>query len=136
VANLIASLGTSAGSRVYMLKLPQKPTLPAVRVQGLGGPRGQHLRGPDGIYKTRVQVDNYVAETGDAYAAVRGLADDVKGDGLGANASGVWGYVGTFGSPSIAVQNVELLHDGLPEYEAGELRLLRIRQDYMVHWKD
>jgi hypothetical protein len=137
VRDRIVDIATAAGSRVYMLKLPQKPTLPAVRVQRIGGLQDQHLRGPDGINRTRVQVDSYAAETADAYATVEALAADIRGDGLGASASGLWGFLGwSNASPSIQIVNVELDHDGTPDYEAGELRLLRIRQDYIVHWKD
>lgn len=131
----IVALNTSASSRVYPLKLPQKPTLPAVRVQRIGGVREQHLRGPQGQTITRVQVDSFVADTGDAYAAVTDLAEEVKGDGLGDQASGLWGYKGSMGSPAIQIDNVEIVHDGTPEYEAEELRLVRIRQDYLVHWR-
>ena len=135
VAERIAGLGTDAGSRVHMLKLPQRPTLPAVRVQAIGGVEDQHLRGPQGVNVTRVQVDSFAAETGDAYYTVRAMADAIMGEGEGDSASGVWGFIGwSVGSPAIRIANVELVHDGTPTYEADELRLIRIRQDYLVHW--
>lgn len=137
VQERIVALGTSAGSRVYMLKLRQKTQLPAVRVQRIGGRQGQHLRGPENVNVTRVQVDSFVTEdSASPYVAVQSLADAIKGDGLGPSASGVWGFIGEVGSPAIRIHNVELDHDGTPDYEGDELRLLRIRQDYLVHWSE
>jgi hypothetical protein len=70
------------------------------------------------------------------YTVVKALAEDVKGDGLGPSASGLWGFKGEVGSPpEMRIENVELIHDGTPDYEDEELNLLRIRQDYLVHWK-
>jgi hypothetical protein len=134
VLERIVAIGTAAGARVYMLKLPQKPTLPAVRVQRIGGFRGEHLRGPQNLHVTRVQVDSFAADVGDAYATVEGLADEIRGDGLGPSASGLAGWIGEMGSPGIRVLNVVVDHDGTPDYEGNELRLARIRQDYLVHW--
>lgn len=132
----IEDIATPAGSRVWQLKLPQEPVLPAVRVQLVAGVHRQHLRGPDGLTFTRVQVDSFAAESGaDPYDSVRDLADAIKGDGLGANASGLWGFTGEMGSPAIRVANVELVSDGPVDYEGEELKLLRIRQDYRVHWR-
>src|SRR5688572_22754983 len=99
-----------------MLKLPQKPTLPAVRVQRIGTVRDQHLRGPDGHQVTRVQVDAYAADVADAYDTVEGLAAAIRGNGLGNVASGVWGWTGELGSPSFRIMNIALEHDGTPEY--------------------
>jgi hypothetical protein len=132
----IVDINTAAGERVYMLMLPQRPTLPAVRVQLVGGFRGQHLRGPLNRYVTRVQVDSYAAASSgaDAYADVQSLASAIRGDGLGPSASGLAGWIGEMGSPGIRVMNVEIDHDGTPDFEGGELRLVRIRQDYLVHW--
>lgn len=135
VADRIVDINTAAGARVYQLKLPQDPTLPAVRVQRIGNVREQHLRGPQGTVVTRVQVDSFVAEASGAYGSVTDLADAIKGDGLGDVASGLFGFKGTHGSPAILIENVEIVHDGTPDYEGEELRLLRIRQDYLVHWR-
>lgn len=139
VVERIVGLSTSAGARVYALKLPQRPTLRAVRVQRIGGPREQHLRGPEYPTKTRIQVDSYSAEgfEADPYEGALILAAEIRGDGLGDSATGLWGWTGqNSGSPTtIAVSQVELLHDGTPEYEAGEFRLVRVRQDFMVHWR-
>lgn len=123
------------GTRVYMLVLPQHPTLPAVRVQRIDGLRGQHLRGPDGVTRTRVQVDAYADAGGaDGYGSVTALAAAILGNGLGSSASGLWGWIGTIGSPGLRVLNVEVEDDGGVEYEGDELGLVRYRQDFMLHW--
>lgn len=139
-ARLLAVMPVTAivDDRVFMLKLPQGENRAALRVQAIPGLRDQHLRGPVGMERTRVQVDSYVCEAPsvDAYAQARTLAAAVRGDGLGASASGLWGWIGELGSPPTRIHNVELLVDGSPEYEADELERVRIRQDYMVHWSE
>lgn len=132
----LASLTALVGTRVYQMKLPQSPALPAVRVQRISGVGRQHLRGPDGLFRSRVQIDAYAQETGDWYTSVTAVAAAVRGNGAGTLATGVWGWMGELGGspPAILVRNIELMHDGLPALEAGELRLARVRQDYMVHW--
>jgi hypothetical protein len=133
VAERIADLSTVAGNRVYMLKLPQKPTLPAVRVQLIDDVTEQHLRGPQPT-TTRVQVDAFAADGVNAYATLRQLSDEIHGDGLGPMASGVFGFKGDYGSPAIRIQNVRLAFRGQPVFEGEEVNLLRIRQDYFVDW--
>lgn len=137
----IGAVTAIVADRVFMLKLPQAENRPSLRVQRIPGTRGQHLRGPDGTYRTRMQVDSYVAEAPgiDAYASITALADAVLGDGLGDNASGLFGWRGVLGgSPDmIRIHNIEVLNgDTAPFYEPGELRQLRIEQDYMVHWSE
>ena len=41
-----AGVNAFVASRVYQLKLPQQPTLPAIRVQLISEPSVYHLRGP------------------------------------------------------------------------------------------
>lgn len=134
----IGPLASLVSSRIYMVKLPQAPTLPAVRVQRISSMRDQHMRGPAFPAQARVQVDAYVTETpgADPYADVSAVANAIRGDGLGDSASGLWGWIGDLGSPALHIHAVELLADTDPSVEAGELRAWRIRQDYMVHWSD
>jgi len=46
------------GPRVYQLKLPQQPTLPAIRVQLVAEPAAYHLRGVIDVWDALVQVDD------------------------------------------------------------------------------
>lgn len=143
IADWIADLNTSAGARVYMLKLPQKlGTWPAVRVQGISSPRPQHLRGPNYPVKTRVQVDGFAPEASgtDPFATVSDLMEEIRGDGLGPDASGLFGWIGELGGspPAFRILNVDL-DAGKPKYESGQqneldLRLVRIMDEYTIHW--
>jgi len=80
-----------------------------------------------------------VMEVRQVIPALRGtqaLAAAVIGDGLGDSASGLFGWVGQLGgSPStISVRNVELLHAGDLEHFPDEMRLDRVRTDFLFHW--
>lgn len=128
----IAGVTAIVGERVYVDKLPQGGTFPAVLVQLVSEPTDYHLRG--GLRdRARVQVDAYASEaTGvDAYAQVMSLADAIHGDDAG---SGLSGWVGEIGSPALRITGI-LRVDRSRGYEPDELRLLRQRQDYMVHFR-
>lgn len=132
----MGALTALVASRIYQLKLPQQPTLPAVRVQMVGEIDELHLRGPDRVLRTRVQVDAYAHELagGDPYATATEVADAVHGDGLGPNATGLNGWIGDVGgSPDLRVLVVKRV-GRLAMYEADELRLVRVRQDYRIDW--
>ncbi len=134
----IPALTALVGARVYQMILPQDGVLPAVRVQRISGMQEQQLRGPDGLIKSRVQVDAYAAPGSSAswYSAVTAIADAWHGDGLGADATGLFGWIGWAGGspPVIQVKNVLLKHGGAPEYEYGERPMVRLRYDYEVHY--
>jgi hypothetical protein len=117
-------------ARVYMLKLPQGVTLPAVRVQIIDEIDETHLRGAGGMAAARVQVDAYVAEAGgDPYGTSLALANAIAGDGGG---SGLSGWTGAIAGVFVAAI-FRLDRDA--SYEAAELRLLRMRQDFRVWWR-
>lgn len=124
-----SAVAALVGARVYQLKLPQKPTLPAVRVQLIDEPLFYHLRGGSRLIRSRVQTDCYVnGEPSTAYAAVTALADAVD-----AALSACVFKAG--GSPAeISVEGVFRQSRG-PGYEADELRLARVMQDYIVWWR-
>lgn len=133
----IAAVTALVSTRVYMLKVRQGSAMPAIRVQRISGVNDYHQRGEIGLKRSRVQVDVYAGEAsgGDPYASALNLAALVHGDGNGVNASGLSGWIGTTsGSPSIRILGVFLV-DQAVGYEADEIREVRVRQDYMVHWK-
>lgn len=125
-------------SRMYALNPPQQPTTPYLRVQRISSPIDQHLRGPQYPAAWRFQVDACASESdgGDPLGTVEALSAAVIGDGLGDSASGLFGWVGTLGgSPTtISVRNVELLHAGDREYFPDEMRMVRVRTDFLFHW--
>lgn len=132
----LAAVVSLAGSRVYLDKLPQSPTFPAVRVQLIDGLAGYHLRGPDGVSKARVQVDAYAHEDSgaDPYAAVMALTDAINGDGFGTAATGLSGWKGEVGSPPFIVLGC-FRTNRLRRYDPDELRLLTMSQDFMVWYR-
>lgn len=117
------------GSRIYLDKLPQNCTMPAVRVQLVDEPTDYHLRGGQRDH-ARVQVDAYAREVsgGDTYATAMALANAIHGDDAG---SGLSGWAGEVGSPAMTITGI-LRIDRTRDYDPEELRTLRQRQDYWV----
>lgn len=130
----LAAVITLAGTRVYLDKLPQSPTYPAIRVQLIDDPASFHLRGPDGLSRARVQVDHYVDEAAsgsDPYAAVEALEAATRGDGKGTEATGLSGWIGSVGSPPFVVRGC-FRTNRLRRYDPDELRVLTMSTDYIV----
>lgn len=128
----ISAVTALVGTRVYVEKLPQAGTYPAVLVQLVHEPTEYHLRG--GLrFRARIQVDAYAAEAAgvDAYEQVTNLAEAIHGDDAG---SGLSGWTGTIGSPGFHVTGV-LRIERDRGYEPDELRLLRQRQDYWTFYR-
>lgn len=120
-------------SRIYLDKVPQRGTYPLVLVQLVVEGTDYHLRGGQ-RRQARVQVDAYVEDVGDGndpLAAVLTLAEAIHGDDAG---SGLSGWIGQFGSPPFKVTGMFRV-DRSRGYEPDELRLLRQRQDYQVHYQ-
>lgn len=134
VRERIVELNTLAGSRVYMLKLPQDPTLPAVRVQLISDPTEYHLRGGITAGVARVQVDTYATESadGDPYDEANDVAAQIHGDDAGSGLSGAQWDSAT--SPMFEVTGAFRL-DRAVDYDPNERRLVRVRQDYQVHYR-
>lgn len=122
---LAADAGVSGfvATRVWQLKLPQNPALPAVLVQLISEPQDTHLRGTLAQTVSRVQVDCYGRDTGtDPYEAVSNVAAAV-------NAALV-------GQPPFTVDDryVQMVRriSRRALYEGDELRLVRVTQDFEV----
>lgn len=131
----LSAVTALVGQRVFMLKLRQGETMPAVRVQLVDEDEDQHLRGGAGIFKSRIQVDVYAAEVtgGDPYAAATEIAAAIHGDTAGSGLSGWRGLSG--GSPPEIEVCAVVRKLRLMDYEAAERREVRCQQDYMVGWK-
>lgn len=120
-----ADVAAVVSTRVYQLLLPQSPTYPAVRVLLVDEPGTPHLRGQDELTRARVQVDVFVAATGtDPYADAADLADAIN--------DALTGPPFMAGSP--VARQVTGVHrqNRLVLYEAEELRLVRVSQDFIV----
>lgn len=126
VTKLKATAGVTAlvSSRVWLLRLPQTPTLPAIRVQLITEQNPKHLRGPIGTKPSRVQVDCYAEETSgaDPYASVGTIADAVEA------AIGLAPF--TVGG-ALRVQTAERV-DRRAMYESEELRMVRMLLDLRI----
>lgn len=139
IADRVAELPTVValvGSRVYLDKLPHSPTYPAVRVQLVDDvePR-YHTRGRNRPITARVQVDAFAHEASgvDPYAQVTALAEAIDGDGEGPAASGLSGWKGRVGSPSVTIHSC-FRTSRLRRYDPDELNLLIQTQDYLVSY--
>lgn len=126
----------ASAARMNMLKLPQQTPLPAAVVQLVDDPKDYHLRGGSGFGRARVQVDVYAGESSgaDPYADAETLADAIHGDEAGSGLSGFRGVVG--GSPNGLMLTGVFRVDKQATYEPDDLRLVRIRQDYFVHYRN
>lgn len=131
----LVPLAALVSARIYLHKFPQSPTWPAVRVLLVDEIRRPHLRGGSKLGRTRVQVDAYAQEASgaDPYAQATAVAAAAHGDEAG---SGLQGWVGDLGAPP-AIRITGLMRaDRAAGYDPDELRLVRIRQDYLVHFTD
>lgn len=112
-----------AASRVYQLKLPQQPTLPAIRVQLISEPAIYHLRGFTNLLQAVVQIDAFANEFDvlrpDPYDTVQQLSVAIDRCLSGSR----------FHDPPITVAGSVRL-GRQPLYDADELRLARIMHEY------
>ena len=117
-------------TRVYLIRIPQSPTLPCVRVQQISAiDEGAHERGAGGVGWARVQVDA-IATGSTAYTTARQLTDAIHGDGRGPDATGLLGWRGVIGP--LTITGIFSILDGVAEFEPDELQQIRIRRDYQV----
>jgi hypothetical protein len=120
--------------RVYALILPQKGVLPAIRVQLITRDDPPHLRGTTGFISSRVQIDYFVDRTpgGDPLATAKALAAAAHGVPGGPD----WGLAGWKGV--IGGTRVDHIHlvDGARDFQGAELEELRVRHDYLVHYRE
>lgn len=132
----ISALAARVATRVYLEKLPQRPTYPAVVVQLIDDSSRYHLRGEVDGARARVQVDSYAAETAgvNAYESATDVAALVHGDGRGVSSTGLSGWKGARGNPAFEVLAC-LRVDRRKRYESDELRTICISQDYMVTYR-
>jgi hypothetical protein len=131
----LSAVTAIVGTRVWLDKLPQNPTFPAVLVRLVSDPRGQHLRGPDGLPVARVQVDAIAKEgSTDVYMVATELEQAIFGDGLGRTASGLFGWVGSIGSPGVEIRGITATAR-VPRYDPDELTQLVMSRDYFVRFK-
>lgn len=118
----LAPVTTLVEQRVYVDILPQKPTLPCIRVQRISEVEGVHLRGARDSRRARVQVDSIAL----SLEAATAVSDAAHGPGNGSGLSGFEGDIS--GQKLMAI----LPADTRSDYEAEELKQWRVSRDYIV----
>lgn len=137
----IAAVTALVVNRIYLLKAPQKPVSPFLLVRLIDDLPQYHLRGPYGMRPARIQVDAYAEDASgvDFQAQANLLAAAVVGDwhaGSPGPPTGLAGWIGVLGgSPAqFRIGLIRQIDRGV-DYEAEELRLVRVRQDFIVWWR-
>lgn len=125
------------GDRVFLDRLPQSASYPAVRVTLVDEDAAYHQRGPVGLERARVQVDAYAQDGSgvDTKRVLSQLADAIHGDGIGADATGLSGFVGPVGSPAVDIRGCFRVLKLGPRFDADELNVLTLTQDYYVWFR-
>jgi hypothetical protein len=118
--------------RIYELILPQSETRASIVVQVVSDPKSYHLRGPDDLSRTRVQVDAYVSlvpvdEDDDPPQTLANLESAIDETLSGQTFN-------TAGSPGAHVTGI-LRVDRRTMRDPDERQLLRTMLDYVVWWK-
>lgn len=112
------------GARVYQLKLPQSPGLPAIRLLFVSVVDFFHLRGGSLVEKSRIQIDAVATEASgtDPYATAAAVADAVHAslNGQQFTADATLEITGAFRDGRMAM------------YDPEELRQVVVSQDYIV----
>jgi hypothetical protein len=129
VAHLAADSGVTAlvAQRIYQLKFPQKPTLPAVRVFLVDESQPSHLRGGGTTRTARIQIDTLTAEGSgtDAYGQAAEVAAAIDDAMLNKPAL-------AFDGGALEVKITRRLDRRALPPIAEELREVMIQQDYAV----
>lgn len=92
----LSELAGLVGARVYPLKLPQKPTLPAITYQRISGPHVHSHSGISGLARPRYQFTCWAEKYADAKATaeiLRLALDGYKGTMGGAGGVDVSGIL-------------------------------------------
>lgn len=115
-----ADISGLISGRVYPLKLPQKPTLPAVTYQRISGVRNYFMDGVATLAQPRFQVDSWAA----TYSAAKDLAGKVR-----AALSGLTETVDTIKIYGVFLDSDNDLYD-------DDLEVYRVQADYFIHHKE
>lgn len=110
-------------SRIYLLKLPQSPTLPAVRVQLIDEPESYHTRGANAETRAEIQVDTFAQEGGsaDPYRTATAVAEAIE-----TAVSGKTFETADRRFTAVYQRSRRAL------YDPDELRLVRVMTEYVV----
>jgi hypothetical protein len=121
-------------TRVYAMSLPQRPTLPAIRIQHISELEAMHMRGSGGWRRARIQVDCVSGESSgvDPYASADAVSEAAHGAGDG---SGLCGFKGTIATTPPTEIGAILPVDRREDYDPEELRQVRVSRDYIAWYR-
>jgi len=125
-----AAVTAIVSTRIWEITLPENPVVPAIRVQIISEPLTYHLRGPNGLRRSRVQVDAYVSERAVSSVDDPGANANALADAIDTCLSGATFSAG--GSPAEIEVTGVFRQDRRVLREPDELRYLRVMQDYIV----
>lgn len=119
-----ASIAAIVSDRVYHVRMPQGNRLPCIVFTRISDQPDNHMQGPSGLAKPRVQVDSWAVD-GDTAAQ---LADLVKERLDGSRGQWLWGE----DSPeeALVVQGVFPLY--LRDYYDDDSQMYRVGRDYFI----
>jgi hypothetical protein len=115
-----ATLTTLVGTRMYPLKLPQAPTMPAIIYTWISGARVHSTDGPSGLSNPRVQFDCWAQTYLEAEALLEALRKRLDG------------FQGTAGSSWIQAVFFETERDGYDD----DTELYRRSADFFVWYEE
>lgn len=123
--------GLTVTPRIYTVVFPQDLALwPSVVVKHVDEGRGMHLRGPNGLIRTRVTVESAAKSK----TAVDALDAAIDGNGLGPNASGLLGFQGSIGTSQPFWIKVIEPAGKRDDFIGEEFKLFRAMRDYWVDY--
>lgn len=123
-----AAIAAIVGTRIHPVKLPQGQTQPSIvysRVSGLGD---NHMHGPSGLSRPRIQIDCW-AQSVDTAAS---LANLVKERIDGFRGSMLWGE----NSPEEAIVIQGIFFESEREDYDSESALYRMSRDYLCWYEE
>jgi len=74
-----AAVQTALGDRINWVRRPPKDQLPGATLQRIGGDRGYHMKGPDGLVRSTVQADVWGLKYEDAKLGTRAVQNSIDG---------------------------------------------------------
>lgn len=108
------------GQRIYWGEAPQGTSLPAIVLTVIGGTDQPHLRGTDGLWRYRVQVDCYGADRPTARSLHRAVLDRLNG-------------YSTFTGSGITGCFVDGIRDDTEDAATGRVSL--VSSDFNITWR-
>ncbi|WP_407496845.1 DUF3168 domain-containing protein [Pseudooceanicola sp. MF1-13] len=119
-----APLVALVGDRVHWQVLPDGGAVfPYVILQDVGGGQGYYSKGPDGLHRTRLQVDSY-ADNPLGVLTLQRLIESL-----------LLGYRGTIAETEIQGVFPDGVRDLSPPKGKDDQRLFRRSHDFIIFWR-